>query len=60
MGDECGIVNGTRVDTHLVCACPEDLLDIVQGAEPPAYGQRQEELVCRTLDQVDDDTAFFL
>ena len=56
--DQGRVVDGARVHAHFVGPGPQDLLDIVERAYASPDGQRKEELVCCTLDQVDNDTPF--
>ena len=59
-GDKRGIVHGARVQAHLVGACPADLLDIVKRPKRAPDGERQEKPVGCTLDEPNDNAAFFL
>ena len=59
-GNDRWIMHGARVQAHLVRPGPEDLLDIVKRPQPASNGQREEELVGRPLDEVDDDAPLLL
>jgi len=54
------VLDGARVDAHLISAGPEDLLHVVDRPDAAADGEREEEFVCRPLDHVDDGAPAFL
>ena len=58
--DEGGVVDSARIEAHFVRPCPQDLLDIIRGLESAPDREREEELVGRTLDEIDDDAPLLL
>src|SRR5262245_30933189 len=50
----------SRIDRDLVGAGPEEFTNLVSGVNASSNRQRHKDTLCRTVDDINDDLAFFM